>query len=352
MTWKGILLVWLGVGILGGPSLLAERHDPGGPHPEEGWQGQPPEKDRNQASDNGRVPREGEGFRRGPRDAGFIGSSDRGPGRDRGFGGPPDRGAGGGPGDSDRFRGRFGRVGTAELMEFLKKYEPDLAEKLDKLHQEDEKKFEWQISPLKRLYGPIMRMMEENPAMAKLSLKLIHLRVKIQETVKKAKEAADESAKKAATKELKGKLEELFDVILSLEGMRLDSLEKRMQEGSSLMESRRKGSESAVEGEMRERRETRRGPGSRGEGLNGGGQGPSPGSRGGFGGPGGRGGFGGPGRGPGAGGFDRERFAEMMRSRMEQKKKNIEIWKKNKDSIVQQRSDELLKGVQPFPWGG
>jgi len=323
MTWKGILLVWLGVGILGIPSLLAARHDPGPPHPEEGWQGQHPEKDRGKESDN----------RRGPRESGLMGSSERGPGRDRG-----DNGGGYG----DRFRGRFGRVGTAELMAFLKEHEPELAEKLDKLRQEDEKKFDWQISTLKRMYGPIMWMMEENPAMAKLSLKSIHLRVKIQEAVKKAKEAAAESAKKAATKELEENLGDLFDVIVSLEGMRLDSFEKRMQEGSSLMGSRRKGSESAVEGEMRERRDTRRGPGGRGEGRNGSGRSPGPG------GPGGRGGFGG----PGPGGFDRERFAEMMRSRMEQKQKNIEIWKKNKDSIVRQRIDELLKGLQPFPWGG
>ena len=77
-----------------------------------------------------------------------------------------------------------------------------------------------------------------------------------------------------------------------------------------------------------------------------------PGSRGSFGDPDGRSGFGGPGRGSGPGGLDHERFAEMMQSRTEQKKKNIEIWKKNKDKIIQQRIDELLKGIQPFPWGG
>lgn len=306
--------------------LLAERHDPGPARPD---------KDRDGVS----------GYSRGSRDEGFLGSSERGPGRDRD--------ETGGPSERDRSRGR---VGTTELMEFLKKYEPELAEKLDKLRQEDERKFEWQISPLKRLYGPIMRMMDENPEMAKLSLTSIHLRVKIQETVKKAKEAADENSKKAAAKELQGHLGDLFDVIVSLEGMRLDGIQKRMQEGSSLMGSRRKGSESAVESELRERRgDTRRGQGGqggRGEGRNGGGRSSGPGSRGSFGDPDGRSGFGGPGRGSGPGGLDHERFAEMMQSRTEQKKKNIEIWKKNKDKIIQQRIDELLKGIQPFPWGG
>lgn len=330
MKWKGILPAWLLVVILVSPSLLGERPDPGGSHPEEGWQGQHPEKDREGGSGYSRGRREGEGIRRGPRDAGFMGSSDRGSVRGRGFNGPPG------------WRGRVG-VGTAELMAFLKEHEPKLAEKLERLRQEDERKFEWQIQTLKRLYGPIMRMMDENPEMAKLSLKSIHLRVKIQEAVKQAKEAADESSKQAATKELQDNLGDLFDVIVSLEGMRLASIQKRMQEGSSLMESRRRDSESAVEGEMRERRETRRGPGSRGEGRNGGGWAS---------GPGGRGGFGGGGRGGGPGGFNRERGVEYMRGRMKQRQKNIEIWKEHKASIVQKRIDELLKDLQPFPWGG
>jgi hypothetical protein len=344
MTRKGILLVWLGVGILGSPSLLAERHDPVGPHPEEGLQGQHPKEDRDKDSDTRRDPREGEDFRRGPRDAGFVDSSDRGPGRDR-----DDNGGGFG----DRFRGRFGRVDTAELMEFLKKHESELAEKLDKLRQEDERKFEWQISTLKRIYGPIMRMMEENPAMAKLSLKSIRLRAKIQETVKEAKEAADESAKKEAAKELEGHLGDLFDVIISLEGMRLVSFEKRMQERPMRMGSRRgEESKTASEGEVRDRRGVQVGPGgyNGGEGRGGyrGGRGPGPGGRGGFNGAEGRGGP----AGGGPGGFDRERFVEFARSRVEQRKKNIEIWKENKASIVQKRIDELLKGLQPFPWGG
>ena len=108
------------------------------------------------------------------------------------------------------------------------------------------------------------------------------------------------------------------------------------------MESRSQGEpKTATQGEERERRETRRGPGTRGEGSYGGGEG-----RGGFGG--GRG----PGRGPGPGGFSRERGIEYMRGRMKQRQKNIEIWKENKASIVQKRIDELLKDLQPFPWGG
>jgi len=349
MTWKGILLAWLGVGILGSPALLAERHDSGDPHPEEGWQGQHPEKDQDKDSDTRRGPREGEGIRRGPRDTGFMGSSDRGPGRGRGYGGPPGRGEGGGYGD--QFRGRFGRVGTAELMEFLKEHEPELAAKLDKLHKEDEQHLERQMYSLKRMYGPIMRMMEENPAMAKLSLKGIRLRVQVQETVKEAKEATDETENQAAIEKLQGKLEELFDVILSLEGMRLESFQKRMQERPMRMGSRRgEESQTAADGEERERRDMRHGSGPGGPGgFGGGGRGPGPGGRGGFGGPGGRGGGG---RGGGPDGFDRERFAEFARSRVEQRKKNIEIWKENKASIVQKRIDELLKGLQPFPWGG
>jgi hypothetical protein len=351
MKWQGIFLMWLGVGLLVSPSLWAERHDPGPPHPEEGWQGQHPEKDQDGGSQYSRGPRDGEGFRRGPQDTGIMGSSERGPGRGRGFGGSPERGGNGGPGERDGFRSRFGRVGTAELMAFLKEHEPELAEKLEKLQKEDEKKFEWQISALKRMYGPIMRMMDENPEMAKLSLKSIRLRVQLQETVKKAKEGADDKAKQAAAQELTGKLGELFDVIVSLEEIRLNDFEKRMKEWPSQAEKLRGSSSTAVKDEERERRDTRRGPGSRSEGSIDEGRGSFRGGRG-PGGPGGRGGFGGPGRGPGPGGFDRERFAEFARSHMEQKKKNIVIWKENKDRIVQQRSDELLKGLQPFPWGG
>lgn len=331
MKWKGFLPAWIVVGILVSPSLLGERRDPGGPHPEEGWQGQPPEKAREGRSGSGR----------GPRDSGFMDSSDRGPVRGRGYGGPP-----GG-------RGGFG-VGTAELMVFLKEHEPKLAEKLEKLRQGDERKFKRQISPLHRMYGPIMRMMEENPAMAKLSLKGIRLRVQVQETVKQAKEATDETAKKAAIKELKDKLGELFEVILSLEGIRLDSIRKRMEERPVRMGSRSQGeSKTAAEGEQRERREMRRGPGSGGPGgFGGGSRGSGLGGRGGFGGPGVHGGFGVGGRGGGPGGFNRERGIEYMRGRMKQRQKNIEIWKENKASIIQKRIDELLKGLQPFPWGG
>ena len=128
MKWKGIFLMWLGVGLLVSPSVWAERHDSGPPHPEEGRQKQHAEKDQDQESLDDRGSRDSDVFRRGPRQAGFMGSSERDSGRSRGFGSSSDRGGNGGPGERDGFRGRFGRVGTAELMAFLKEHEKELAE--------------------------------------------------------------------------------------------------------------------------------------------------------------------------------------------------------------------------------
>ncbi|MBN1846282.1 MAG: hypothetical protein JW810_11405 [Sedimentisphaerales bacterium] len=241
---------------------------------------------------------------------------------------PSDKDPDGGP--PERFRGFFGRVNTEDLMKFLRQYEPELAKNLDSLNKDNPAQFEQQIDGLRRLYGPIMRLMDENPPMAQLSLKAIRLRLQVQGAVKKAKEATDQNAKAQTAQKLQADLGDLFDVICRLEEMRLEEFSRRMQDWAQGPPDPKDDrlAEPDKRDEPRDREEGFGGPGSFGGGR---------GQR--------------PGRG-GPGGWDRQRSAQFFHERLEQRKINIETWKKNKDQIVQQRVDQLLQGYQPFPWGG
>lgn len=322
MKWHGCIFSSLVVAVLSSTLLVAEQHKPSPPDQEEIWQGEPPNAIR------------GGGMRYGWRQRNMesMASPGRRPGRGgRGFGGPPEAGRGRQAGGQNR-----NRIDTEELMAFLEEHEPKVAKKLDRLREENEQKFVKQLPSLRRLYGPIIRMMEENPEMATASLKAIRLRVQVQNTVKKAKDASDDTSKDEVVQELKGELGELFDVILAMEEMRLEGFEDRMEDRPRRKRNRGQGDPNTVaSNETRAFHGPQGGPGFRGEGRFRGGRGFGPDGR---------------GRGGGFGGVGRERINKIKRKSMDNKKKNIEIWKKNKDRIIQQRVEELLKGLQPFPW--
>lgn len=330
MNWKQRILSPLASLILFSPFCLAEKQDPEPPTGNESWQRIPLDEDREEDIRYGRG-----GWNRGS-----ITPPGRGAMRGgRGFDSPPGPGKGRQAGRRER-----NRIDAEELIAFLEQYEPELAKKLDTLRQENKPRFARQFASLRRLYGPIMRMMEEDPEMAKVSLRAIRLRVQVQDMAKKAKKASDETSKKTAIQDLEGKLSELFDVILTLEELRLEDFKSRMEESDPWKRvHRQEDPNSGVHGEPDGHRESQR----HGPGIGGGGR-RFRGGRGGFGGGAGDLSISRSERGPGGNG--RQRVAEIRYRSMEQKKKNIEIWKQNKERIIQQRVEELLKGFQPFPW--
>ena len=287
-------------------------------------------------------------------------------------------GSGRGPGGFDRGGfgggGRFGQVNPEDLMAFMKEHAPNLEGKLANLRVQDPEQFRRQFYSLSRLFGPVMREMQRNPELGELGLKKITTRLQVEQQVKEIKGGQD--TPKART-QLRTTVGKLFDVILAQEGKRVESwmgLRERFQqrgEGEGRPDRRGDSDRAGRFGSDRERSDRRserfgresdrpadgddryrerigrrnsssdRGPERQPEGGDRFGRrpgGPDRGDgrfgRGGFGGGGGfRGGFG---RGGG---------------RLDEYQANIEAWEKNRDRIIDNQVDNLLKDIKPFPWG-
>jgi len=248
-------------------------------------------------------------------------------------------------------RGDRGAGAVEDLMAFLREYEPTLAAKLEHLRQSDLGEFQEQVPTLLRLYGPVMRQMEQDPELGKLSLRVIQLRLKVQDQVKHAQAAAkeDKQSQAAARKELEATLSELFDVILKQEDLRLKSSQDRLESFSRRTRQSDQQDQDPQSGQGAKANHDPGGPPPGGP--------PAPGEpagppappagppAGGFGGP--------PPPGPGWGPPDRrgdQHSRERFQKRLEERQAQIERWRRNKHLVVRQRLADLLQGNEPFPW--
>ena len=254
-----------------------------------------------------------------------------------------------------------------DFMAFMDEHVPSLAGKLKNLRLEDPEQFRRQYSSLSRMFGPVMLEMQRSPEMGELSLNKITTRLQVNQQVIEIKGGQDTPRMRTELRTTVGKL---FDVILDLEGKRVESwrsLQERNQdrgegEGRTRRPDGREGSDRGrsergsgrfgpnsdrpADGDDRDRERpgrrnsnSERGSGRPPEG------GDRPGGRRGFGGGGGgRSGYGGGGA-FGRGGFGRG--SEML----DEYKANIEAWNKNRSRIIDNQIDNLLKDVKPFPWG-
>jgi len=221
----------------------------------------------------------------------------------KGRGGPFGNGMrpGMGPGMGDRYRDRQGfgeQIDPQVMLNFLKENEPKLAEKLEKLRAENPEKFNRSIRTVSQIYGPVMVQMNRDPEMGKLSLQRIRLRLKSEQLLKKYQEAAADQ-REPIKAELKKTVSDQFDVILKQEEMRQEKITARLKAFAPDDKAQAAGNES--------------------EGKDGG---------------------------------DKPKRPRLVHAqqRLEHHQQNIENWRKNRDSIIEQRLNQLLSGAEPFPW--
>ncbi len=248
----------------------------------------------------------------------------------RGFGGPAD-----GQGRGFQDQSRWGQTDPVELMTFLHQYEPELHQKLLDLQQQDPRQFQRQMAMVGRLYGPVMMQMRFDPAIGQVSLKLVRQTLKIEQLVQEYNVTESQSDKDAIRSKLKNEVSAMFDIVIQQEELRLNNWQERLAQ----WQSNEQGDTGQADGEgrrnrFRNGREGGQGFGDRGR------RGPGAGGERGF----GRGGDGD----RGGRGFGDGNFQERLESRQH----TIDAWKSQKEMIVNNRVEELIGDIQPFPWRG
>jgi predicted DNA-binding protein len=229
-----------------------------------------------------------------------------------------------GPGPAMGYDRESVRTDPKELLEFIKKYEPELAEKLEKLRQEEPQQLRRKIVALGRLYGPVMQQMEHSPEMGKLSLQKIRLRLKIEATVNNLKEAEQETEKATIKEQLRQHIEELFDIILAQEELRLKHWRERMAElaieGAQVKAPDKaeeaKGSQkpgTVQSSDAQQTPDSEKAPRSR--------KGKKP-----------------------------HKPGPPQQQGFENREALIKQWREQKEQIINERLKELLEDIKPFPW--
>jgi hypothetical protein len=225
-----------------------------------------------------------------------------------GMGNGPGRGDGPGMGGRGRSRGdgpaglgqhRFGYINADELRDFLQKYEPELAAKMQQLRNKDARQFTRKVEMLKRLYGPAMRQMAVDPESGQLSLKKIRVQLKIEQTMVDIKKTTDPDELKQAKQTLHEQIDQVFDIIVAQRKQHLSNWQDRIKEWDTS-------------------------PAGNGKGKGGDGK------------------RNGKGRGIGPHARHQQNLKELQR--------DIETWQKNKRTLVNDRVQELLTNTRPFPW--
>ncbi len=113
------------------------------------------------------------------------------------------------------------RLVDAEVMfKFLEKHEPKIARSLDGIKKKDIESYKRKVDLLRRIYSPIVRQMEKNPELGKLSLKRLSLNARIESCVIKIRD--NKSGQKKLTGQLKAQVSELFDLLIKQEEIQLN----------------------------------------------------------------------------------------------------------------------------------
>ena len=214
-------------------------------------------------------------------------------GRERGR----ERGPRSGP--ERRGRGTGAAVASEELLTFLGEYEPTLAAKLTELKTAEPEKYERRIPMLGRVYGPVIKQMERDEAMGKLSLQKIRLNLQVKSAVRQIKDAgSDAGDASSAQEQLTQRTGELFDVIVAQESLRVQEMQKRVESWTTKAEE---SDDQDAEAKPRRKKSARRG--------------------------------------------------KWLVKRLEQQQEQLELWKNNRQQIVSRHVEDLLGSQRPFPWG-
>jgi len=218
--------------------------------------------------------------------------------------------------------GMMGPVTAEDMLGFLKGQNLTAeATKLEGLMRNpaQAQELEAELMSLNMKYGMVIRQMEFDPEGAKRRLARMKLEDEVAAT---AREAEGKSGNELASirKNLVDQVGQLFDIVLADEEARMKQMEEFIRTGDM----------SAMMGGM-----------GRGMVM---GQGQGRGQQQGI----------GQGRGQqqgaGQGMMGMQMDPKMFEERLKESRTNFEKWKKNKGAIVNIRVQELLLGIQPFPW--
>ena len=233
--------------------------------------------------------------------------------------------------------GMGGQVVAEDMLAFLQGQKlTEEAKELEGLMRNPAKAEELQevMNRLNMKYGMVIRQMDFDPERAKRTL----ARMKLEGEIAKAAAEAEGKSGNALTpirKKLVGQVGQLFDMVIVEE-------EARMKQMAEFI---RTGDMGAMMGGMGRGTGAGMGAGAgMGQGM-GAGRGQQGMGRGQLGM--GRGQQQGMGRGMGMG---MQMDPSMFEEQLKQSKANFEKWKKNKATIVNIRVQELLLGIEPFPW--
>jgi hypothetical protein len=223
------------------------------------------------------------------------------------FGGPKQPGMpqGGGIGQGhwrDRARERqplWEQIDPQTLMNFLKENEPKLAEKLEKLQAENPEKYNRAVKIASQHYAPAIYMSSRDPEMSKLICGSIREQLKTEWLVGQYRDASPENQPAVKT-QLKQAVSVLYDVILKQEEVRQGKFETRFK--AVVPDNKPQGApadQAAAQSDTAKAKHPR---------------------------------------------------LQHFQQRLEQHQRNIESWRNNRTQIIDQHVEQLINGIEPFPW--
>lgn len=199
----------------------------------------------------------------------------------------------GGPGRREM---RQPQVDPDELIEFLGKYEPELAGKINTMRNEKPDDFRRRLPILGKLYGPLIEEMTYDPTITKLKVKCIRLRLRAKAGLDMIKDSKDTDRSEAGEKQIREAATELFEVIMEQQQLKYDRLKGRLDER-------------AAAAEKKDTKKSDKGKGPWNKRL------------------------------------------RDYRKNLTGHKQMLEAWRENKESIIDKHVENMSREIKPFPWG-
>ena len=122
------------------------------------------------------------------------------------------------------------RQRVTDYLEWLEKNYPEKAEELKKLKEDDRQLYKKRIAHGMKKHRRIMEAEKENPELAKVLKESMELNQQRNKLAREIRTTEDEKEKQKLTKQLKGLLNEKFDLVLKRKELELEQLQKRLEQ--------------------------------------------------------------------------------------------------------------------------
>ena len=206
------------------------------------------------------------------------------------------------------------QVDPEVLIEFLDKYEPELAEKTSAMRNEKPDDFRRRLPILGKLYGPLIEEMKFDPTMTQLKVARIRLHLRAKAGVDMIKDSEDNELRTAGEKQLREAVADLFDNIMEQQKLKYDRVKTQLDERVATAES--KGMNMMAEEMAGDDAGEKRGTGKAGKGKD----------------------------------QSKNRLRQVHR-KLEKHQEMLNSWRNNKESIIEKRVEDMRSDAKPFPWG-